>query len=238
MHVPTVLGGRALHLPKQRLLPTTSGLGVPCQRIANAIQQRQPSLQRPLLVALDGGSGAGKSTLAGMLVRELHATHIPLDDFFSAHISDSEWDAMPVPQRAQTVFDWPRVRQQALKPLLCGRPARWHPFDFEAGQRPDGTYRLRIDPETRDPAAVILLDGAYSAGPQLADLVDLSVLVDVPLPIRHARLAAREAPAFLAQWHARWDAVEAYYFTVLRPRTSFDLVVKPDREPFLGAPRP
>jgi para-aminobenzoate synthetase len=205
-----------------------SGLGVSCQRIVNAIHRRQPSLKRPLLVALDGGSGAGKSTLAGMLLRGLRATHIPLDDFFSAHIPDSEWDAMPVPQRAQNVFDWPRVRQQALKPLLCGQPARWRPFDFEAGQRPDGTYRMRIEPETRDPAAVLLLDGAYSAGPQLADLIDLSVLVDVPPSIRHARLAAREGPAFLAQWHARWDAVEAYYFTVLRPSTSFDLIVTSD----------
>jgi uridine kinase len=87
---------------------------------------------------------------------------------------------------------------------------------------------MRIEPETRDPAAVLLLDGAYSASPQLADLVDLSVLVDVPPSIRHARLAGREDPAFLAQWHARWDAVEAYYFTVLRPHTSFDLIVTPD----------
>jgi uridine kinase len=74
---------------------------------------------------------------------------------------------------------------------------------------------------TRDPASVILLEGAYSAGPQIADLVDLSVLVDVPLAERHARLAAREKAGFLAQWHARWDAVEAYHLG----RTSFDVLV-------------
>jgi len=72
---------------------------------------------------------------------------------------------------------------------------------------------------------VIILDGAYSARAELADLVDLSVLIDVPAVIRERRLAAREEPAFLAAWHARWDIAEAFYFTHLRPATSFDLIV-------------
>jgi len=203
------------------------GLIQACQQVIHAICQRQPSHQNPLLVALDGGSGAGKSVLAAMLVSNLNASWIPLDDFFAAQIPDAEWNTMSVPQRARNVFDWARVRRQALEPLLAGQPARWHPFDFAAGQRPDGTYAPNAEPETRDPASVILLDGAYSAGPQLADLVDLSVLVDVPVSVRHARLAAREDPAFLAEWHARWDAAEAYYFTVIRPRSHFDLIVTP-----------
>jgi para-aminobenzoate synthetase len=203
------------------------GLTQACQQITAAIRARHPSLHAPLLVALDGGSGAGKSTLAATIAEHLHIAHIPLDDFFSAHIHDVEWDARSIPERARDVFDWPRVRAHALEPLLAGQPARWYPFDFVSGPRPDGTYRLRAEPETRAPAPVLLLDGAYSAGPQLADLVGLSVLVDVPTAVRHARLAAREDPAFLAQWHARWDAVETYYFTVVRPRATFDLVVTP-----------
>jgi para-aminobenzoate synthetase len=203
-----------------------SRLALAALQIADAIRQLEPSRPRPILVALDGGSGAGKSTLAAMLVQRLDANWIPLDDFFSAHIPEAEWDTMSVPQKLLNVFDWPRVRAQALEPLLAGRTACWHPFDF--GQpSPDGTYPLRAEPETRDPAPVLLLDGAYSASPQLADRVDLSVLVDVPIAVRHARLAAREDPAFLAQWHARWDAVETYYLTIVRPRTCFDLVVTP-----------
>jgi uridine kinase len=198
-----------------------------CRQILRAIHARHPSLPAPLLVALDGGSGAGKSTLAAMLVEELDAAWIPLDDFYSAHIPEIEWDARSIPDRWRDVFDWPRVRAQAIEPLLAGQPARWFPFDFTSGPRPDGTYRMRAEPETRAPAPVLLLDGAYSAGPQLADLVGLSVLVDVPVEVRHARLAAREDPAFLAQWHARWDAVEAYYFTAIRLRTFFDLIVTP-----------
>jgi para-aminobenzoate synthetase len=197
-----------------------------CQQIAHAICQRLAAHRPPLLVALDGGSGSGKSTLAAMLVQRLDATWVPLDDFFSAHIPESQWETMSVPQKLLKVFDWPRVRAQALEPLLAGQPACWYPFDFSQ-PRPDGTYPQRAEPETRAPAPVLLLDGAYSASPQLADRVGLSVLVDVPRPIRHARLAAREDPDFLARWHARWDAVEIHYFTTIRPPAAFDLIVTP-----------
>ena len=77
----------------------------------------------------------------------------------------------------------------------------------------------------REPADVILIEGTSSTGPELADLVDLSILVAVPVGKRHARLRAREAQDFLAKWHERWDDVEAYYFTKLRPESSFDLLV-------------
>jgi uridine kinase len=72
---------------------------------------------------------------------------------------------------------------------------------------------------------VIILDGAYSASPAIEDLLDLTVLVDVPVAERHRRLAQREDAQFLRRWHTVWDAVETYYFTEVRPKASFDLVV-------------
>jgi uridine kinase len=179
----------------------------------------------PILVALDGGSGAGKSTLALLIVEELGAALIQSDDFFAAEITDAGWDARSPKERARDVIDWRRLRAEALEPLRAGKPARWHAFDFEAGVRPDGTYAVRSDYVERQPSAVIVLDGAYSTQPALADLIDLSVLVDVPIDLRHKRLAAREDPDFMAAWHARWDVAEQYYFTHVRPKSAFDLVV-------------
>ena len=72
---------------------------------------------------------------------------------------------------------------------------------------------------------MIVLEGAYSSRPELADLVNLSVLVDSPVGVRHRRLAAREDGEFLRCWHARWDEAEAYYFSRVRPKASFDLIV-------------
>ncbi|HEU0292294.1 MAG TPA: hypothetical protein VFR47_06140 [Anaerolineales bacterium] len=180
----------------------------------------------PIVIALDGGSGAGKSTIASIIARKLHTALIPLDDFFSANIPDSQWDEFRVEEKLQNVFDWNRVRQQVLEPLLKGMPARWYSFDFQSGLRADGTYGMETEPKERMPAPVILIEGAYSSSPRLADLVDFAVLVDVPMEERYARLAAREDPDFLKTWHRRWDEVEAYYFEHVRPRSSFDLIVE------------
>jgi uridine kinase len=155
----------------------------------------------------------------------MDAVVVPLDDFFAAHIPDWEWDTRSVAQRAQDVFDWQRLRAQALEPLLASQSARWRPFDFAAGLRPDGTYALSEQSVERHPAPVIILDGAYSASPAIEDLIDITVLVDVPVAERHRRLAQREDAQFIQRWHAVWDHVERYYFTQVRPDASFDLVV-------------
>lgn len=182
---------------------------------------------RPLLVAIDGPSGAGKSTIAALVAAELGAVIVPSDDFYAAYVSDAEWDARTPEQRAADVIDWRRLRRAALEPLLAGRPAQWHPFDFD-GLRPDGTFPLAERLEERDPASVIILEGAYSAQPALADLIGLAVLVDVPADLRRDRLVRREVGEFLAAWHERWDVAEEWYFTRVRPHSSFDLVVSPD----------
>jgi uridine kinase len=160
-----------------------------------------------------------------MLAEQLNATLIQGDDFYAANITDAEWQALSPQARAESAIDWRRLRTEALEPLCAGKPARWHPFDFAAGIRSDGTYAMSQDVVERQPASVIVLDGAYSTRPELADLIGLSILVDTPLAVRHARLAAREDAEFLAAWHARWDVAEEYYFTFVRPRTAFDLVV-------------
>ena len=92
-------------------------------------------------------------------------------------------------------------------------------------QNADGTYGMCSVYSTLEPAPVLLLDGAYSTRPELADLVDFSLLVDAPIAVRHARLARREEPRFLAALHARWDEAEAYYFTYVRPPSTFDWIL-------------
>ena len=196
-----------------------------CQDILAEIKHLAQNRRRPILLALDGGSGAGKSTLAALLNREIDAVVVPMDDFFAAHVPDSEWDARSIAERAKDVFDWQRLRVDALEPLLAGKSASWHPFDFDAGLCLDGTYAMSEQSVERQAAPVIILDGAYSGSPEIADLVDFTVLVDLPVAERHQRLAEREDTQFLRRWHEVWDDVEEYYFTVVRPKSSFDLIV-------------
>lgn len=196
-------------------------------QIEIVIHQILKSQAQAILIGLDGASGSGKSTLASMLAEQLDCVIVPLDDFFAANVPDREWDAKSVPERARDVFDWPRVRTEALEPLLAGRVARWHPFDFAAGLRPDGTYSLSEQWVERQPAAVTVLEGAYSCSPQLANLLHLKVLLEVPVEERHRRLEEREKDkTFLQRWHMLWDEVENYYFHSVMPESRFDLVLK------------
>ena len=196
-----------------------------CAMIVEAVMRSAASGKAPLVVGFDGRSGAGKSTLASQVAEETGATVVPMDDFFAASISDAEWDRMTVEERWANVFEWQRIRSEAIVPLIAGRVARWHPFDFDTGPRADGTYGMKTSTTEVEPASIIIIDGAYSSGPQLADLIDLTVLVETLDEERRARLGRREKAEFLAQWHARWDAVEDFYFSHVRPRNSFGLIV-------------
>jgi uridine kinase len=207
------------------------GLAVACSTVVWEIRRRVAARPGgpPMLVAIDGGSGSGKSMLAAAVAAELDAVIVPGDDFFAAEITDAEWDGMTPAERAAAAIDWRRLRAEALEPLLAGRAASWHPFDFAAGTRPDGTYPMSAELETREPTPVIVLEGAYSARPELADLVELAVLVDVPTEERHRRLGRREKKSFRDAWHARWDVAEDHYFGQVRVPSSFDLVVTDGR---------
>lgn len=195
------------------------------QTVVEAVHRLLDERGPPIVIALDGPSGAGKSTIAAGLTDRLPAIVVPTDDFFAADITTAGWEARTAAERARDAIDWRRMRRSALEPLLASQPANWHPFDFAAGTRADGTYAMALKPVRRESAPVIILDGTYSARPELADVIDLSVLIEASASIRLTRLAAREDPAFLAAWHDRWDAAEAYYFANVRPPVVFDLVV-------------
>jgi len=200
-------------------------VGNSCHKAIIAIQKMLTKQSSPLVVAIDGGSGCGKSTIANYIAQQLDAIVVPCDDFFGANITDEQWDSKTAIERAHDAINWKRIRSEVLIPLLAGQAAKWHAFDFEAGQLADGTYKMSSEFKTLHPASIIILDGIYSARDELSNLVNLSILVDVPIAIRHARLAKREQASFLKAWHSRWDEAEAWYLTEAKPPPSFDLLI-------------
>ena len=174
-----------------------------------------------MLVALDGRSGTGKSTLAAELAARHQGQAIVSDDFWTGG-DDAHWLSLSPKQRAEEAIDWQRLRKEALEPLLAGRPTSWHPFNWETGQ---GLSDRRV---SCDPASVIVLDGSYSTSPEMADIVDISVLLTLGEDVRRSRLLAREGAEFMRRWHSVWDSAEDYYFSVIRPDSSFDVVLAMD----------
>ncbi|QHW34695.1 hypothetical protein GZH47_30465 [Paenibacillus rhizovicinus] len=192
--------------------------------IASLIQSAASRYARPFITALDGGSGAGKTTLALLAAERLADLHLAtaivhIDDFFDAAVSDEQWDRCTDEQKCLRCMDWQRLKREALLPLLDGRAASYRPFSF------DTQDHLAHDAVTVQPAAAILLDGIYGTLPELMNVIDLSILIQVPPEIRRRRHNERENSEDI-EWHRRWDPAEDYYFSRLRPPSSFDHVIQ------------
>jgi len=187
--------------------------------LADFIRQRARPLGRACVVAIDGRSGAGKSTLAAKLVGTLDACVLDSDGFFAGGVAvrcDAPRD------RVRDCIDWKKQRP-VLEALRAGDTASYLAFDWELF---DG--RLENEPTTVLPRPVILFEGVYTARPELSDLVDLRVLVQVAPATRIARLLVREGS--IGAWERQWHEAEDWYLARVAPPDLFDvLVCAPER---------
>jgi len=203
------------------------------ETLLGKIREKLKTNVRPFVVALDGQSGAGKSTLAARVAKECGGVVVQGDDFYVGSKDGSEqgWDTSSAKDKADLAIDWKRLRREALEPLLSGRIASYRPFDWLGWARAQQFDASKVEIGlgdtviTHNPAPLIVLDGVYSTRPELADLIDLKILVETPDELRRQRLIAREGQDFMKDWHQRWDMAEDYYFIHIRPRSSFDFIM-------------
>ncbi|MCR4330001.1 MAG: (d)CMP kinase [Candidatus Roizmanbacteria bacterium] len=192
------------------------------EKAQSIIKKFLKTSNRPMFVAIDGRSGTGKSTIANELAKRLGGVVILSDDFWVGG-TDSEWLARKPKERASLAIDWMRIKSDVLEPLLAGKRASWHPFDWEKGS---GLSEKYIHADSKQ---LIILDGAYSTRPELLDLIDLSILVELTNDfIRRERLVKRESREYMTNWHNIWDSAEDYYFTEIKTRASFDIIIAND----------
>ena len=182
----------------------------PAQQVLDALAVWRAESAGVFVVAIDGRGGAGKTTLARRVATAGWATLVRTDDFFQRTSPPTE----PAPGSVALwrYYDWQRLREEALEPLRAGQTASFRRFDFAR----DG---LAETVEVRS-STLIILEGVFSAAAELSDLIDRSVLVDIPDEERLRRLRARVAPD---RWDTEWLAAEESYFSTRQ--SSFDLVV-------------
>jgi len=169
-----------------------------------------PGRAEVFVLAIDGHGGSGKTTIATEVARLTGAALVHTDDFFA------ESALAPGIQRAMTsYYDWRRLREQAILPLRSRRRASFRRVNWDTGGGPAGVA-------TVDPADLIVVEGVFSAAPELADQVDRAVFIDTPEPERLRRVRGRIAPE---DWDEDWLRAEQAYFRLVRPPASFDLVV-------------
>ena len=174
------------------------------------------------LVAIDGPGGSGKSTLAAELRERLgglaQVTVVHGDDFYRPMAADDR--LLLSPQAGYTqYFDWQRLRDQVLIPLAAGTAGQYQRYDWETGALAAG--ELHQVPRS----GVVIVEGVYTARPELAGYYDLTVWVETPRETCLRRLDERGHDHGLGNWDERWRAAEEHYLATTQPGTRLDLTV-------------
>src|SRR5664280_1903565 len=71
--------------------------------------------------------------------------------------------ALTAARGIEEYFDWQRLRHEVLEPLRAGRPSRYRPYRWLPGGGLDEGW------VTVDPTPICVLEGVYTARPQLRD---------------------------------------------------------------------
>lgn len=185
------------------------------RQLAVAIEVRAAQKSGSYFVAIDGKSGTGKSTLAARLSECLDASVIEGDDFFAGGVSLLE---SPDATLADICIDW-RSQAEVIRALRSRGAAVYFPFDWEAF---DGT-KSGASKEVRS-KRIVIVEGVYSARPELRDLIDFSVLVELPEDLRMNRLLEREGE--IGPWERQWHRAENWYFENRARREDFDALMQ------------
>jgi uridine kinase len=168
------------------------------------------------IIAIDGPGGSGKTTLATTVAELLDdATLVHGDDFYRP-MPEHEREQLDPQQGYQQYFDWQRLRDQVLAPLRAGRAARYQSYDWVTGQVASW--------HEVSPGATVIVEGVYSARPELIPYCHLTVYVDTPREICLQRVRGRGGSS--EEWIRRWRAAEDFYLRTTWPQSRVQLLVR------------
>jgi uridine kinase len=174
------------------------------------------------LVAIDGPGGSGKSTLAAEVAERLgpdRAAVVHGDDFYRP--MSPEQRLLLSPQEGYDwYFDWQRLRDQVLIPLASGAAAQYQRYDWLTGELAPGELHQVAR------SGVVIVEGVYTARPELARYYNLTVWVDAPREVCMRRLDERGHDHGPGNWSERWRAAEEHYIAATEPGIRLDMSVR------------
>lgn len=165
------------------------------------------------LVAIDGRGGSGKSTLAKHLAELDESFRILHVDWFPCRPGEHPFH----PSGTQTYVNWERMRDEALLPLIQGKPAKfketswWPPLKESVREIPCG--------------GTVLVEGCYCLRRELAPLYDLKIWMDAGIQDSVSRAILRDGTEMREIWENVYAPNETAYIMAHHPRESADIVI-------------
>jgi uridine kinase len=166
---------------------------------------RKRAKQERVLLAIEGGSAAGKTTLAAQLEQIYGCTVFHMDDFF---LRPEQRTPERLAQPGGNV-DYERFLAEVLEPLAEGVPVHYRRYDCH-------TQSMQSAVEIK-PTPLVIVEGAYSMHPALAEYYDLSVFLDVAPEAQRERILRRNGPVVAERFFTQWIPLERLYFDGLHP---------------------
>jgi uridine kinase len=173
------------------------------EAVAEVVRLTANRSGQTLFVGVDGRAGSGKSTMAAAIANVVPgAVVVSVDDFAGPLVP--EWD-------------WPRLREQVLDPLLAGRPGRYQRWEWNR----DEPAEWRDVPAGR----LVVIEGVSATRSELAAPWALRIWVDAPRSVRLQRAVERDGAAMLTHWLNVWMPSEEAYIERDHPQAQVDLIV-------------
>ena len=143
---------------------------------------------KPIVFGVAGGTASGKTTVARSILDQVGAhrvAYLPHDAYYR------DMSHLPLEQRAQQNYDHPDALESDLlarhiRELCAGHAIQLPVYSF-------ADYVRKTETVTVEPAPVVLVDGILIfAEPELRDLMDIKIFVDVEADIRLIRRIERD----------------------------------------------
>ncbi|MFC1744378.1 uridine kinase [Candidatus Riflebacteria bacterium] len=163
---------------------------------------------KPLVVGIGGISGSGKSTLVDAIFQHFEETYIALLPHDMYYLSREK---IPLDHKKRVNHDLPQSLDTAflirqIKKLLKGKNIKRPIYDFAVQKRSKKSVLI-------EPAIIIVVEGILIfAIPELRELFDIKIFIDVPLDIALARRILRD----VKERGRTVDNVLAQYYDTVR----------------------
>lgn len=153
------------------------------QDIANLVKG-MATLGQTFLIGVDGGAGAGKSTFSLWLaecITEHSVFVVRNDDFYRP--SSERWRGAIADKPLGDDYDWKKLRDEVIYPLLSGKNARVQIYDWPTDQ-------LKNWVEIKS-GGITIIEGVLATRNELSDLYDLRIWFSCPSDVRIPRMLGR-----------------------------------------------
>lgn len=186
----------------------------------------------PLRVGVDGWSAAGKTTLARELVAAINAAgrlavQASLDDFKTAVVRRGRYPTGSAEEYYYEMYDHQAIRSELLEPLGPGGDRSFRTATFDQQRQAD----LPVVRETAPPDAIVVVDGVFLCRPELNDLWDFRIFVDIDFGQVLERGSHRDQAwmdslaSAEERYRTRYIPGEQLYLQAVRPHSLADVVV-------------